>query len=1166
MWRIPNTVAIFGNAPRAADIALRKVLKFTECSGPVVILDYTGCGAMILGETNRMSLLRRPVVWYDLADRRCPIALFQLAHSDHFRQVMLKTLRIIKDISRKRIADATLVWACEAAFNLSKNGTVGLAALLRSLSSPEIRRWFLDTRNDPVDLGQLLDMIIWSLRFPSVYAISEGVNRADLKEILQKPVALWIESRTEYFERLEYSLIAGLSEAAIEDAVRSLVAERKIVQAKTITVLHLFPPSMVLTEIPGWVKETAPLVRHIGAHHLRPDHSPRPFQISWAKNASDVWIVGKMPPLKPAAHACWLANSEIERINHLDHGELWVKSNECGKSIVARVGYTKEWTGLVPKLRQESLKRLKTMPVLQMATAAASMDNTNPGNYGLYEQLCQRENLRLGWFKVQMGRKDSHGPDNITVGMFKQNLELELSRLIEELKNKNYCCRPLRRAYILKPDGDKRPLGIACVRDRVVQSAGLILLEPIFEPTFSRYSFAFRPRRHAHQALEMVRGFIADGRSWVVIADIKKCFDNIDHEVLLDLLSKLIGDQDLLSLIRHWLTVDILDFRELVPIISGVPQGESLSPLLANIYLDPLDKHFEHLGFDFVRFADDIIVLTRSQEEAQRALKVLENFLLDPLHLELKPAKTNYVPVAGGFEFLGFKIKKDSLEVKQKRLEDIQAVLLRHIQVLGNASSTFDARVSSITRINAIIRGFRNYFVLPDERLITEQMHFLDGRTEEMAREYLPPGIRGDPAWICRERFYLSRTMEDIESEKEEEERKVKAGSGYPDEGHPVRYDPLENMDHPDDEQKVQGRPPLAADDPDEEEPKVGALNGTVVQKGDRLYVLTHGGYLTISGQDLIIKKRKTEIHRRPLSELGLVFLQGIGMNIAVNLQLRLAELDIPLVFAPPVGAPTAVLNPVSSPKSYLRSRQVLRRDDPDIIATGLNMIASKVGNQAAVLRYFSKYRKKTNSDIACQLIKASEEMRSFSDNIRSLDPGSASVRSAAMGFEGHAAAIYWRHLLKIIPPELGFNGRITRSASDAVNQCLNYTYGILYGEVWRAIVKAGLDPYFGLMHGSKRDQGSLVFDLIEEFRAPFSDRLVLGMLGRGFQPEIGVQGLLKTRTRRQLAIGFSKHWMKKMVWRSRKMSPALILEGQAESLAKVFNHEGVYHPFKMRW
>ena len=142
----------------------------------------------------------------------------------------------------------------------------------------------------------------------------------------------------------------------------------------------------------------------------------------------------------------------------------------------------------------------------------------------------------------------------------------------------------------------------------------------------------------------------------------------------------------------------------------------------------------------------------------------------------------------------------------------------------------------------------------------------------------------------------------------------------------------------------------------------------------------------------------------------------------------------------------------------------------------------------------------------------------------------------------------------------------VTRSAKDVFNQCLNYVYGILYGEVWRAIVKAGLDPYFGLMHGSQRDQGSLVFDLIEEFRAPFADRLVISMIGRNFKPEIGRHGFLKTKTRRQLAISFSKRWQKKMPWRSHTMTPGSILESQAISLARLFNHDGNYHPFRMRW
>ncbi len=369
--------------------------------------------------------------------------------------------------------------------------------------------------------------------------------------------------------------------------------------------------------------------------------------------------------------------------------------------------------------------------------------------------------------------------------------------------------------------------------------------------------------------------------------------------------------------------------------------------------------------------------------------------------------------------------------------------------------------------------------------------------------------------------------------------------------------------DHHADESDL--KPSIVVEDP-EDDADSGNNDHTYIEEGDRLYILTHGSYLTLQNEQLIVKKQKKEIYRRSLHELGLVFLQGFGMTISVALQLKLAELDVPVVLAPPIGAPLAVLNPIRSTKSHLRYCQALRRDDTDIVSTGLGMIAAKVGNQAAVLRYFAKYRKKMKSELGWRLMDTADKMSAIAEKIREVEPSIASVRTVAMGLEGHAAAIYWHQILSFVPEAMGFNGRITRSAKDVFNQCLNYVYGILYGEVWRAIVKAGLDPYFGLMHGSQRDQGSLVFDLIEEFRAPFADRLVISMIGRNFQPEIGRHEFLKTKTRRQLAISFSKRWQKKMPWRSHTMTPGAILESQAVSLSRLFNHDGNYHPYKMRW
>lgn len=333
-----------------------------------------------------------------------------------------------------------------------------------------------------------------------------------------------------------------------------------------------------------------------------------------------------------------------------------------------------------------------------------------------------------------------------------------------------------------------------------------------------------------------------------------------------------------------------------------------------------------------------------------------------------------------------------------------------------------------------------------------------------------------------------------------------------------------------------------------------------------RLCVLTHGSYLGLSDDSLIVRRRSKTIYSTPVDGLGLIFLQGYGMNISVNLQLTLAEKDIPVIFSPSLGKTMAVLSPLITARSELRGQQVLRRGDIDIIRAGLKMLSAKTGNQAAVLRYFAKYRKRTNVEIAAALVCGAQEIRSLGSQILGLNPGEVTVRQIAMGYEGHAAAIYWRNLLKLAPDELGFNGRTTRFASDPVNQCINYVYGMLYGEVWRAVVKAGLDPYFGIIHGSQRDQGSLVFDLIEEFRAPFADRVVFGMIGRGFCPKISKKGFISLQSRHRLAAAFLRFWTRKTSWRSKPRAPSEILEHQAENLAQLFRREKDYMPYRMKW
>jgi len=1169
MQRVPNTLSIFGSGSYTAEIALRNILKFKETTGAAIILDYTGRGAMVLNEANKMSLQRREVLWCDLADRLRPVALLHLERSEHFRPVLLQMLKGVRDLSKMHVDNETLAWATEVGYSLSQSGTVGLGALLKSLSSPEIRRWHHATQKDPQYLNRLLNMLSWALRFPAVYAVSEGVNRPDLNNALLRNAVLWVECRTECFEKAEHKLVVILLNAAIEDLVKKNLNNTAQQRSKKqmMTIMHLFPQISVGSSMPSWVEETGLAVRHVSVHKFISDRALYPLHLSWATRSASVWVTGKMHPLKQSAHTNWLKETEVERINGLDFGEIWVKSNESGKSMVAKVRHTNTLMSLAYQLNYKCSKNRKIMSVHQMATGITIHEETASED-NIFTKLCDKEMLRLGWFRIQNTRKASHGVDNVTIAQFKERIDDELSKLAHELKTGEYRARPLFRVQIPKASGGTRTLGIPCVRDRAVQSACLMLMEPLFETIFSRFSFAFRPHRRAYQALSMARSMIKTGRTWAVIADIKKCFDSIDHDVLLHLISQRVGDKDTLDLIRHWLTVDVLDFGEIVPIEVGVPQGASISPLLANVYLDPLDKHFEKLGMSFVRYADDIIILTQSEDEAQKALQIMQNFLLEPLHLELKPAKTDITAVAAGFDYLGFRIDQDRITIKQSKVDEIQNTLLGYIKTLGEPIATLGQRLDSLVRINEVVRGWRNYFALPDEIAIAEQLHLLDGRIEQMANYYLPVSVKDDPVWLTRERFCMPGTECYLENDQEAAQREAKTGNGYP--GHSTTEGNVRGLIKDDTSESEDGKkhPTMVIADAGEkgEDEEEDNSKDSLVEEGDRLYVLTHGSYLTIDGDDLLIKKRKTEFYRRPLDQLGLVYLQGFGMNISVNLQLRLAELDIPVVFAPPVGEPMAVLNSINSSRSFLRGLQVIRRDDPDVVTAGLKMLSSKITNQAAVLRYFTKYRKKITPDLGWKLTEAADAIRGLAETVLTLDPAAASVRTEAMGYEGHAAALYWQNIIKMLPQNLGFMGRTTKAAKDLVNQCLNYTYGILYGEVWRAIVKVGLDPYFGFMHGSKRDQGSLVFDLIEEFRAPFADRLVIGMLGRGFLPEIGDHGFLKTRTRRQLALSFSKRWMKKIEWRSHSIEPGAILAKQAGSIVKLINREGDYYPYKMRW
>ena len=750
-------------------------------------------------------------------------------------------------------------------------------------------------------------------------------------------------------------------------------------------------------------------------------------------------------------------------------------------------------------------------------------------------------------------KKKAHGGiDGQTVKSYEEHIQAILQDLSLELVSDRYVPEPYLRIYLKKSNKEKRPLGLPTIKDKIVQMAVRNAIEPIFNAEFLDCSYAYRPGKGHRKAIRRVEHELRTGHVWIANCDIDNFFDTVHHSILLKQVREKIADSKILRLIELWLKIGVVQNGMYKSIQQGIPQGGVISPLLSNIYLHSFDRFMILSHFHLVRYADDFLILEKSEKRALDGYRKSKHFLENELRLRINPSERPCDHIKSGFVFLGIQFKGYKRIISPKKFDRAVSKI---------ESIEHEMRVKRFEEIiedlNEKIRSWEYYYgtgdTRPQFRILEQKIQYqlakalkhkltigeIDSKKDAVSSlnklRSLIPKKAAEKRWFIRQiiKGFKPGTVSSVSNGNRKdavhfEKRSVEKAVYY--KKRKYQREQAKSID------LIVSRPGQ----------NIGKLKGRIV-----------------------VRKNGKIVYQIPKKRLKYVLVITEGISISSNAIHFCSNAHIPIDFLDIRGQPTARLSNPHFPQLRLGLAQLDAFQNGKAKFLAKTFVEGKAKNQLNLMKYFNKYRKSIDP-IFHKRFK--EERKRIETYIKELEKWIQAdhlleeSRNQLFSIEGRVASSYWELVKLIVQDEVAFEKRRRKGATDLFNSLLNYGYGILYSRIWGSILRAGLNPEIGFLHKNEFHRPTLVFDLIEEFRAPVVDRVIISMIGRDERFELE-NGFLSIRSRRKLAQNILERLNIPIHYKQRERSLSEIIRLQSKALADfLIGKRKKYIPYIAKW